>query len=54
VSATSFLARYLSWGSEVAESFRIRDEVVEVKVFKPLDLVVQGEQAVGTVRDYAW
>ena len=39
--------------AEVAESFRIRDEVVEVKVFKPLDLVVQGEQAVGTVRDYA-
>jgi ankyrin repeat protein/ketosteroid isomerase-like protein len=39
--------------AEVAESFRIRDAVVEVKVFKPLDLVVQGEQAVGTVRDYA-
>jgi uncharacterized protein len=38
---------------EVAESFRIRDEVVEIKLFKPLDLVIQGDQAVGTINDRA-
>jgi uncharacterized protein len=39
--------------AQVAESFRLRDEVVEVKVFKPLDLVVERDQAVGTVHDHA-
>ena len=33
---------------EVAESFRIRDETVEIKLFRPLELVIQGDQAVGT------
>ena len=37
--------------AEVAESFRVRDAVVETKLFEPLELVVQGEQAVGTIHD---
>ena len=39
--------------SEVAETFRVRDAVVSIKEFKPLNMVVQGEQAVGTIRDRA-
>ncbi len=38
---------------EVAETFRIRDGVADIKEFKPLTMVVQGEQAVGTIRDRA-
>jgi ankyrin repeat protein/ketosteroid isomerase-like protein len=38
---------------EVAESFRIRDQVVTIKEFKPLDLVVDGDIAVGTIHDHA-
>ena len=39
--------------AEVAETFRVRDSVASFKEVQPLDLVVQGEQAVGTVRDRA-
>lgn len=39
--------------SEVAETFRVRDAVASIKEFKPLNMVVQGEQAVGTIRDRA-
>jgi uncharacterized protein len=38
---------------EVAETFRVRNGVVNIKEFKPLNMVVQGEQAVGTIRDRA-
>jgi ketosteroid isomerase-like protein len=38
---------------EVTETFRVRDGVVNIKEFKPLNMVVQGEQAVGTIRDRA-
>lgn len=36
---------------DVLESFRIRDRVVDVKVFHPLNLLVEGDQAFGTVHD---
>ena len=36
---------------EVLKQFSTRDGVVDVKLFKPLDLVVDGNIAVGTVRD---
>jgi ankyrin repeat protein len=39
--------------AEVARSFQIRDQVVKIKVFKPLDLVVDGNRAVGTINDQA-
>ena len=39
--------------AEVARSFEIRDKVVTIKVFKPLDLVVDGNTAVGTINDQA-
>jgi uncharacterized protein len=38
---------------EVAETFRVRDGVVDIKEFRPLNLLVEGEQAVGTIRDRA-
>lgn len=38
---------------EVAETFRIRGEVVDIHEFKPLSMLVQGDQAVGTIRDRA-
>jgi uncharacterized protein len=38
---------------EVANSFRIRDEAVKIKLFKPLELVVDGQIAVGTIHDQA-
>ncbi|MBW4577616.1 MAG: ankyrin repeat domain-containing protein [Aphanothece sp. CMT-3BRIN-NPC111] len=37
--------------AEVTKSFQTRDGVAEVKLFKPVDLVVQGDQAFGTVHD---
>src|SRR5262249_53785905 len=37
--------------AEVLESFRARDRVAEVKQFKPVTQVVQGDQAFGTVHD---
>ncbi len=36
---------------EVLQQFSTRNGVVEVKVFKPVDLVVEGNMAVGTVHD---
>src|SRR5437763_532620 len=38
---------------EVIQSFQIRDGVATGKVFKPLDLVVDGDVAVGTIHDLA-
>lgn len=37
--------------TEVLKQFSTRNGVVEVKVFKPVDLVVEGDVAVGTVHD---
>ncbi len=37
--------------AEVTQSFQTRDGVAEVKLFKPVDLVVQGDKAFGTVHD---
>ncbi|ELR98757.1 ankyrin repeat domain-containing protein [Gloeocapsa sp. PCC 73106] len=37
--------------AEVLQQFSTRNGVVEVKVFKPVDLVVEGNIAVGTVHD---
>ncbi|MBE9192867.1 ankyrin repeat domain-containing protein [Gloeocapsopsis crepidinum LEGE 06123] len=37
--------------AEVTKSFQTRDRIAQVKVFKPVDLVVQGDQAFGTVHD---
>jgi ankyrin repeat protein len=37
--------------AEVANTFRTRDAVTEVKVFKPVALLVQGDEAFGTVHD---
>ncbi|MFQ4142637.1 ankyrin repeat domain-containing protein [Chlorogloeopsis sp. ULAP02] len=37
--------------AEVTQSFQARDRIADVKVFKPVDLVVQGDQAFGTVHD---
>jgi ankyrin repeat protein len=37
--------------AEVVNSFKTRDAVVDVKVFKPLALLAQGDQAFGTVHD---
>lgn len=37
--------------AEVTQSFQTRDRVAEVKLFQPVDLVVQGDQAFGTVHD---
>jgi ankyrin repeat protein/choline dehydrogenase-like flavoprotein len=39
--------------ADVADSFRIRDAVVKVKRFEPVDLVVDGNLAVGTIHDQA-
>ena len=39
--------------AEVLKQFSTRDGVVEVKRFKPLDLVVDGDIAIGTVHDVA-
>jgi len=39
--------------AEVANSFAVRDTVCEVKAFKPVETVVQGDLAYGTVRDYS-
>ncbi|MGO9156111.1 ankyrin repeat domain-containing protein [Mycobacterium sp.] len=36
---------------EVRNSFRVRDAVAEVQLFKPGKLIVQGDQAFGTVHD---
>lgn len=36
---------------EVLQQFSTRNDVIEVKRFKPLDLVVEGDIAVGTVHD---
>lgn len=37
--------------AEVTKSFQTRDRIAEVKLFKPLELVVQGDRAFGTVHD---
>ena len=37
--------------AEVTESFQTRDRIAEVKLFKPISLVVQGDRAFGTVHD---
>ncbi|MDZ4876053.1 MAG: hypothetical protein CLLPBCKN_005473 [Chroococcidiopsis cubana SAG 39.79] len=37
--------------AEVTKSFQVRDRIAEVKVFKPVELVVQGDRAFGTVHD---
>ena len=37
--------------AEVTESFQTRDHIAEVKLFKPISLVVQGDRAFGTVHD---
>lgn len=39
--------------AEVGQAFATRDEVCQVIEFKPLNLVVDGNQAVGTVHDHA-
>jgi ankyrin repeat protein/ketosteroid isomerase-like protein len=39
--------------ADVLESFRIRDTVVKVKKFAPLDLVIDGNVAVGTIHYHA-
>jgi ankyrin repeat protein/ketosteroid isomerase-like protein len=39
--------------SEVGQAFATRDEVCQVIEFKPLNMVVDGNQAVGTVHDHA-
>ncbi len=36
---------------EVTKSFQVRDRIADVKLFKPLELVVQGDRAFGTVHD---
>ncbi|PSB03201.1 ankyrin repeat domain-containing protein [Merismopedia glauca] len=36
---------------EVSESFATRDRIAQVKLFKPVDLVVQGDRAFGVVHD---
>lgn len=38
---------------EVLETFKVRNGVVDIKEFKPLNMIVQGDQAVGTIRDRA-
>ncbi|MBW4618811.1 MAG: ankyrin repeat domain-containing protein [Cyanosarcina radialis HA8281-LM2] len=37
--------------AEVTQSFQTRDRIAEVKLFKPVNLVVQGDEAFGTVHD---
>lgn len=39
--------------AEVARSFEIRDKVVKIRMFQPLDLVIEGNMAVGTINDQA-
>jgi uncharacterized protein len=39
--------------AEVGQAFATRDEVCQVIEFKPLNMVVDGNQAVGTVHDHA-
>jgi ankyrin repeat protein len=39
--------------AEVTRSFQIRDEAVKIMVFKPLSLVVDGNQAVASIHDRA-
>lgn len=39
--------------AEVMQSFVTRNEVVDVKVFEPVDLLIEGDQGFGTVHDYA-